>query len=136
MSLALLDVGAEKILQIYFGSEAHTIHLYVNDVIPDTTGIVYTEAPTGAPANYVSKSIATTAFTVSIQSSIAQAACAAQVFTFNGNLGATIYGYFVKSVSTSVIVFAVRLPTPYAPTLDGDILSVTPIFQLSNGVPA
>jgi len=144
MSIVLADVGALAMLNKYFknvlpsGGNNYTLKLFTNNVTPasdgsDTAG-TYTEAAGGG---YASVTLIAANFTCSIASGIAQVAYAAQSFIFSGALTgpADIYGCFVVDAD-GTLVYADRLATKYTPAASGDTLAVTPVFQLSKGVPA
>ena len=147
MSIMTQDVGAVAFLAARFNNswpanKDLTLKLFVNNVTPndtDTAG-TYTEAAGGG---YVAKTLTAGSWTCSTISNIAQAAYAAQTFTFTGQLttNQTVYGWFVVD-GNGVVQFSDLLRNgsdvsyTYSPQNNGDTLTMTPVYQLSKGTPA
>lgn len=150
MALKLADVGAVKMLDAYFtntyptGGSYLTIKLYTNNYDPsaDSVAADFAEANGGS---YAAKSIAATDWTVSTVSSIAQAQANQQTWEFTTTLTAdalatppktdTIYGYYVIDAD-GTLIYAEKSTVSFKPINPGDILMITPKFQLSYGTPA
>lgn len=141
MALTLVDVGADCILKTYFnntrpaGGNNFTLKLFATDVTPvDThTAASYTEATGGG---YAAKTLTNGSFTVTVGNDPSDAVYAEQTWTFSGALttNPTVYGYFVVDAD-GVLQWAERLGASFTPTTSGDILRITPKFQLSKGTP-
>jgi len=143
MALTLADVGADQILKAYFNnnwpaSKDLVIKLFTNDYTPvdtDTTA-QYTEAAGGG---YVSKALANGSWTITVADDPSDAVFAEQTWTFTGPLtgNPTIYGYYiVDNNGSGVLVWAERLAANFTPSQNGDLLKITPKFQMSKGTPA
>jgi hypothetical protein len=144
MALKLLDVGAVQMLKKYFntttpaGGNNLTLNLFVNNVTPTDTGITYTPCTiTGYSAvSLVDGNWTVLAEDAVLTDGIPRAKYNEQCqFTFTGGFGQTIYGYYVTDAD-GVIIYAERSSEPWAPTVAGDMLLITPVFQLSYGTPA
>jgi hypothetical protein len=141
MAIVLTDLGAEQILKKYFantdptGGVDLTLKLFTNNINPADTDVVggYTEAVGGG---YAAKTLTAASFTISTVGDIAQAAYAQQTFTFTGPLTGpgTIYGYFVVDAD-GVLIYAEKAAVAFTPLNNGDLLLITPAFQLSKGTP-
>jgi hypothetical protein len=142
MGLILADVGADVILKCFFnnsraaGGNNLTIKLYVNDYTPLDTSVAgdFTEAADGG---YGSKTLTCGSWTVTVGNDPSDAVYAQQTWTFTGPLNgsATIYGYWVVDAD-GVLVYGERLTTSFQPVNNGDLLKITPQFQMSKGTPA
>lgn len=149
MSIILSDVGAEAILSKYFkgigptnslllsDANNYLLKLYINDIVPtdtDTSGS-FVEV-TDADAGYSDIELVGANFTVSQVNNISEARYAQQTFLFTGALtsNATIYGYYIVD-SDGVLIYAERAAVSFTPVSPGDAVLLTPIFQLSKGVP-
>lgn len=141
MALTLADVGADCILKTYFnntrpaGGNNFTLKLFISNTTPaDTdTAVTYTEASGGG---YAAKTLTNGSFTVTPANDPSDAVYAEQTWTFTGALSgsATVYGYFVIDAD-GVLQWAERLGAAFTPTTNGDVLRVTPKFQMSKGTP-
>lgn len=105
-----------------------TLKLFVNDVTPDGDSVVgtFTEASGGG---YAAKSLTGTSWTVTTNvSDQAEAAYAAQTFTFTGPLttNTTIYGYYVIQASSGLLLWAQRFANSFVPAENGDAFTFTP----------
>ncbi len=144
MSLKLLDVGAVQMLKKFFnnvdpvGGVSLTLKLFVNDVTPADTGITYTECTVTGYAHGV---LSAGSWTVleedpNLSDGIARAKYNNQIqFTFTGGFGQTIFGYYVVD-NDGVIIYAERAVAAFIPSVPGDMIVITPLFQLSYGTPA
>lgn len=141
MALTLSDIGADAILEAYFNndwptSKDLTLKLFCNDVTPgqtDTAG-TYTEATGGG---YAAITLSNGSWTITSGNDPSDAVYAQQTFTFTGALttNTDVYGYFVVN-DDGTLLWAERLAATYTPANSGDLLKVTPKFQLSSGTPA
>jgi hypothetical protein len=141
MGLILADVGADAMLKGFFnntwpvGGRNLTMKLYTNDYTPLDISVAgnFTEASGGG---YAAKALANGDWTVAPGNDPSDAVYAQQIWTFTGALdgGATIYGYFVLDAD-GVLFYAERLATGFTPANNGDLLKITPKFQMSKGTP-
>ena len=141
MALVLADVGADTILNAFFnnawpaGGKNLTIKFFTNDYTPVDTSITgsFTEASGGG---YAAKTLSNGSWTVNAANDPSDAVYAEQTWTFTGPLigGASIYGYYILDAD-DVLVWAERLPAAFTPANNGDVLKITPKFQMSKGIP-
>ena len=138
--LVLADLGADEILKAYFNNAFPTVKnltmkLFVNDYTPVDTSVAgsFTEAAGGG---YAAKTLTNGSWTVTPANDPSDAVYAEQVWTFTGALtgNATIYGYFIVNAD-GTLIYAERLSAGFQPANNGDQLKITPVFQLSKGVP-
>lgn len=141
MPLILADVGAGVILKGYFNrafpiaSDSLSLRLYTEDVTIDDTNTASTfiEAVEGG---YVAIELLRGAWTIDDSTNPPQAVYAVKTFTFTGPLTGNpiVYGFFVVDAD-GVLIWAEKLDEPFQPTENGDMLHITPVFQMSKGIP-
>ena len=141
MAFVFANVGCQGNLKARFnnvwpaGGKDFTLKLGATNTTPAATDTAstYTEATGGG---YAAKTLTNGSFTVSITNNIAQAAYAAQTFTFTGALttNPTIYTYFVVDAD-GVLVGGESLPAPFTPATNGDNYVNTLVLQQSHGTP-
>jgi hypothetical protein len=142
MALILTDVGAQQILKKYFKNQSPAggnnlrLKLFTNDITV-SDGTVTTDLTEATGGGYAEATLATTDGTISVVSGIAQIAYPQSQFVFTGALTSapTIYGYYIVDADNNLI-FVERAPVGYTPLSNGDMYAVTPIIQLSKGVPS
>lgn len=142
MALILTDAGAQQILKKYFknqspaGGNNLTMKLFTNLITPsDITVTADLVEATGG--GYVAKTLSTSDGTITVESGIAQIAYPQQQFEFTGPLtsNAAIYGYYIVDAD-NVLVFVEKAPATYTPMSAGDLYAITPVIQLSKGIPS
>lgn len=140
MPLIFSDGGAQALLLARFNnswpaSKDLSLRLYCNDLTPEDSHSAgwYAEAEGGG---YTAKTLTCGSWTISQANGIYQAAYTAQTFTFTGQLTTrpSIYGYYVTD-GNGILQWAERRATPVTPTISGDQLIITPVFQASKGTP-
>ena len=134
MALVVPDEGEiellTKLLKNTVDTEDFIVHLYKNDYNPiaATTGTDFTEANF---TNYVEKTIVRGDWaTPSTVSNKAESSVTAQSWTC-GATGNTIYGYYILGSNSGVVLWAEKFAASRILT-DGDILNLTPKFNLSS----
>lgn len=139
MSLVLADVGADLILNTFFNNTAAQnlkLKLFATNVTPADTDTVatYTEAAGGG---YASKTLNNNSWTVNAANNPSDAVYAEQTFTFTGPLttNTTVYGYYITDNAGTTLIWAERFGSSFVPTNNGDMIKITPKFQLSKGTP-
>jgi hypothetical protein len=133
MSMVLLDVGADDILDIYLNGRDFTLFLFATNVVPAQSGVTYVEASGGG---YAAKTLTGGNWVIDPLLDPSRAEYPAQTFTFSGALDTNpnIYGYGIKRGTT--VIWAELLPVMFTPPNNGDPLVIIPTFSLSSGTPA
>jgi len=139
MPLVLTDVGADEILKTYFnnfrpvGGNNLTLRLFATNVTPAQTGVTYVEAAGGG---YVAITLTNGSWVIDPALDPSVAAYAQQTFTFTGPLttNLSIYGYYITD-DAGTVIYAEAI-APFQPLADGDLIRITPKFQMSSGTPA
>lgn len=129
-TLLVPDVGEVQLLKFALGvdaSENQTLVLFASNTTPaegDTAG-TYTAATGGG---YADKTLTKTSWSVGTSGGVTTGSYAEQTYTFTGALttNADIYGYFVKSASGGILLWAERAASTFTPTNNGDTYKVTP----------
>jgi hypothetical protein len=135
MTLILPSNGEKKFLEFALGVNApgnQTLGLYVNDYVPVDGSLVanFTEMSTHG---YAAKALTKTAWVVTqgADGSPASAAYAAQTWTFTAAAVVSVYGYFIKDVTTGLLLWAERFASAKAIENAGDQIIITPTITLS-----
>lgn len=138
MSIKLTDAGGQYFLNVLFGSTAKPTS-FTMQLLTDSTaladGDINTTHTVAAGGGYADKTLSSNA-TVTLNGGVPEASWESQVWTFTGALieNATIRGYQVLSGTS--LLFCETFGTPFTPSNNGDQLTLTPKFQLGNGVPS
>ena len=134
MALVVPDLGEiellTKLLKNTADTEDYILKLYKNNYTPIAATVVgsFTEADF---TNYVDKTIARSDWaTPSTVSNKAESSVATQSWTC-GVTTNTIYGYYVVGATSGVCLWAEEFATARV-LADGDILNLTPKFNLSS----
>ena len=140
MGLILADVGADCFLKARFNNTWPSdknlyLKLYTNNItLTDAlTAASFTIATGGG---YADKTLTCGSWTITPANDPSDAVYAIQTFTFTGALSTnpTIYGYIVVD-GDGVYQWGEALDAPYTPASNGDVLNITPKFQMSKGTP-
>lgn len=128
MTLKVVQVGEALALKAFLNSLAgqdQVLDLFATNVTPaeTDTSATYTAATGGG---YVQKSMAGASWSYG-STSPTTATYAQQTWTFTGPLttNATIYGYFVRQVTSGTLMW-VEQTTNFVPTNNGDQYLLTP----------
>ncbi len=133
--LVLTHKGAEKFLLAYFGSNDLELKLFTNDHIPEPDDHVsyYLEAVGGG---YSSQLLVGGDW--SLEMTVPRYAIyPEQVFNFSGSLNGnpTVFGYYVVDMHGD-LVWSEQLTMPFTPGKTGNTIKISPLFQISHGVPS
>lgn len=109
-----------------------TLGLYVNNVTPDDATVLATLTEMSTHG-YAAKTLTKTSWSVAAGSSgqPATASYAAQTWTFTAAAAVSVYGYFVKDVTTGLLLWAEKFATAKSVENAGDQIIITPKITLS-----
>lgn len=122
-----------KILQMLLKDStigAQTIKLYTNNVTPDenSTASSFTEL---SLFRYTPITMSRLGWTITQESGVTIATQTAQVFSFEGEVPITVYGYYIVDALSGVLLGAEKFAIPQIISNVHDEITVVPTFTLT-----